>query len=282
MVNAANGAEVGERLDSPKKIDWNIARAMALDCLNSTWNMVRWAARSQEDDYDTEKAALHLAAIDTALNTFRQAMEIFQPGLECATSDLRYSPVFDALTLASVGEGPRPDFGICATAHEKAFKLLRMAILWVEDGLNDELDRRGAPDSYVIGINDLHRLSAEQLCVTMRFLEKNDSLQSIITARQLHELRAWIDREWAAVISDTVTETHETGRRSPNQTTHEQKVERILSRLHLHQSTRGKAKRGHYQYLNEKKNDSEWSTAYDEALSRFEQENVARKSAIKG
>lgn len=209
--------------------DWSSVRAMALDCLNSTWDMVCWAARSQEDDYDTEKAALHLAVIDTALNTFRQAMEIFQPGLECASSDLRYSPVFDALALASVGEGPRPDFGICATAHEKAFKLLRMAILWVEDGLNDELDRRGALDSYVIGINVLHRLSAEQLCGTMRCLEKSDSLQSILTARQLHKLRAWIDREWAAVISDTVTETHETGRRSPNQTTHEQKVERILA-----------------------------------------------------
>ena len=180
-------------------IDWDGVRATALDCLNATWSMVCWAARSQEDDYDTEKAALHLAAMDTALNTFGLALEILQPGLECATSDLRHSPVFDALAVASVGEGPRPDFKLCATAHEKAFQLLRMAILRVENGLNDELDRRGAPDSYVLGINDLHRLSAAQLSDTMRYLGKSTSPDSILTARQLHELRAWIDREWAAV-----------------------------------------------------------------------------------
>ncbi|WP_396160189.1 hypothetical protein [Flavobacterium sp.] len=180
--------------------DWNSVRAMALDCLNSTWDMVCWAARSQEDDYDREKAARHLAAIDTALNTFRQAMEIFQPGLECATSDLKHSPVFDALALASVGEGPRPDFGLCATAHEKAFKLLRMAILWVEDGLNDELDRRGAPDNHVVGISDMHKRSPEQLRDTLCGLEQIKSLQSVLPAKQLPKLRAWIDREWAAVV----------------------------------------------------------------------------------
>jgi hypothetical protein len=125
--------------------DWDGVRATALDCLNATWGMVCWAARSQEDDYDTEMAALHLAAMDTALNTFRRAREILQPGLKCTTSDVRHSPVFDALALASVGEGPRPDFKLCATAHEKAFQLLRMAILGVENGLNDELDRRGTP-----------------------------------------------------------------------------------------------------------------------------------------
>jgi hypothetical protein len=180
-------------------IDWDGVRATALDCLNATWSMDCWAARSQEDDYDTEKAALHLAAMDTALNTFRLALEILQPGLECATSDLRHSPVFDALAVASVGEGPRPDFKLCATAHEKAFQLLRMAILRVENGLNDELDRRGAPDSHLLGIDDLHRQSASQLSDTLRCLGKNSSSESILTARQLHELRAWIDREWAAV-----------------------------------------------------------------------------------
>jgi hypothetical protein len=243
--------------------------------------MVCWAARSQEDDYDTEKAALHLTAMDTALKTFGLALEILQPGLKCTTGDLRHSPVFDALALASVGEGPRPDFKLCATAHEKAFQLLRMAILRVEDGLNDELDRRGAPDSHLLGIDDLHRQSASQLSDTLRCLGKNSSSESILTARQLHELRACIDLEWAAVISDPVTETHETDRRAPNQKTFEQKVERILSRLQLHQSTKGQTKRGHYKYLNEKKNDSEWSAAYDEASARFEREKVTGKSAIK-
>jgi hypothetical protein len=126
-------------------IDWDGVRATTLDCLNATWGMVCWAARSQEDDYDTEKAALHLAAMDTALNTFRRAREILQPGIEYATRDLRHSPVFVALAVASVGKGPTPDFKLCATAHEKAFQLLRMAILGVENGLNDELERRGAP-----------------------------------------------------------------------------------------------------------------------------------------
>lgn len=46
-----------------QSIDWNGVRAMALDGLNSTWGMVHWAARSQEEDYGTEKAALHLAAV---------------------------------------------------------------------------------------------------------------------------------------------------------------------------------------------------------------------------
>ena len=262
-------------------IDWDGVRATALDCLNATWSMVCWAARSQEDDYDTEKAALHLAAMDTALNTLRRALEILQPGLECTTSDLRHSPVFDALAVASVGEGPRPDFKLCATAHEKAFQLLRMAILGVENGLNDELDRRGAPDSHLLGIDDLHRQSASQLSDTLRCLGKNSPPASILNARQLHELRAWIDREWAAVISNPVTETHETDRRAPNQKTFEQKVERILRRLQLHHSTKGQMKRGHYKYLNEKKNDSEWSAAYDEASARFEREKVTGKSAIK-
>lgn len=262
-------------------IDWDGVRATTLDCLNATWGMVCWAARSQEDDYDTEKAALHLAAIDTAQNTFRRAMEILQPGFECATNDLRYSPVFDAFALATVGEGPRPDFMLCATAHENAFQLLRMAILRVEDGLNDELDRRGAPDSVVMGINDLHRLSAAQLYDTLRCLGKSFCLDGILTARQFHELRARIDREWAAVISDSDAKASKTGRSAPNQTTPEQKVERILIRMRLHQSTKGQEKRGHYQYLNEKKNDPEWSTAYDQASARFEREKSSGKSAIK-
>jgi hypothetical protein len=261
--------------------DWNIVRATALDCLDATWTMIRWAARSQEDDYDTEMAALHLAAIDAALNTFRRALEILQPGLECGTSDLRHSPVFDAFALASVGEGPRPDFKLCATAHEKAFQLLRMAILGVENGLNDELDRRGAPDSQLLGIDDLHRLSAVQLCDTMRSLGKSSSPNSILTAKHLHELRAWIDREWASVCSDPFTATQGGERRAPNQTTFEQKVERILNRLKLHQSTKGNTKRGHYQYLNEKKNDPDWLPAYDEALVRFKPEMVTGKSAVK-
>lgn len=279
MDDAANGAE-GERLDSLVKTDWSLVRATALDCLNATWGMVCWAERSQQDDYDTASAALHLSAIDQAHNTFRLAMEVLLPGFESATSDqLRHSPVFDALAVASVGEGPRPDFGICSTAHEKAFEVLRLAILWVENGLNDELERRDAPDSCLEGIEDLHKRSPVQLRDDLQRLEKNESLQSALSARQLRTLRAWVGREWAAVA--TTTNIGETSKRSPNQTTHEQKVERILNRLRLRSSTKGETKRGHSKYLNEKKNDAEWSKAHEEALAKFNTEIAAKKSASK-
>jgi hypothetical protein len=204
MVNAASGVDVSVWLCSPEKIDWNAVRAMAHDCLNSTWAMVSWAARSQEDDYDTEKAASHLDAIDTALNTFRRAMEVFQPGLECSSSvSLRHSSVFDALVLATVGEGARPDFRFgpvhCATAHEAAFELLRMGILWVEEGVFEDMDDRWFKDEKEVTIGILHKLPLPVLRDTLAGWGKRRPLAKLLDARGLKALRTWIDLEWAAV-----------------------------------------------------------------------------------
>ncbi|QDT50428.1 hypothetical protein Pan258_44870 [Symmachiella dynata] len=127
-------------------------------------------------------------------------MEVLQPGFERATDELvRNSPVFDALALATVGEGARPDFKFGATAHETAFELLRRAILWVENGLNDELEEKGEPDNYLAGIDDLHKRSPEELRDTFCRLVERQPLHNLMPGRQLQVLRTWIDREWAAV-----------------------------------------------------------------------------------
>jgi hypothetical protein len=131
-------------------------------------------------------------------------MQLLQPGLEIATDDsIRYSPVIDALALATAGRSERPDFRYgpvcCATAHEAAFELLRSAILWVENGLNAELDERGFPDQYVAGIDDLHKLSPEDLRDTLVRLERRESLQGLVRASGVRQIRVWIDHEWAAV-----------------------------------------------------------------------------------
>ena len=191
--------------DSEQNIDWTAVRQAALKCLDATWDMVWWAERSQEDDYDVDGAALHLAAIDTAGDALTRAISMFEPGL------------FDSLALASVGEGPRPDFqvgDICLpTAHEMTFILLRHALFWVENGL-------AAQD--INPIEQLHELSAKALHEKLRNLTAIKSLslltpqqfkgigrffhmgtlkpiESLLTLGQYNVVRAWIDREWAAV-----------------------------------------------------------------------------------
>jgi hypothetical protein len=191
--------------DSEQSIGWTAVRQVALECLDATWDMVWWAERSQEDDYDVDGAALHLAAIDKAGDALTRAISMFEPGL------------FDSLAKASVSEGPRPDFqvgDICLpTAHEMAFILLRHAIFWVENGLAAQ------------GINpieQLHELSAKALHEMLRNLTAIKSLslltpqqfkvigrslhlgtlkpiESLLTIGQCNMVRAWIDREWAAV-----------------------------------------------------------------------------------
>jgi hypothetical protein len=71
--------------------------------------------------------------------------------------------------------------------------------LWVENGLNAELERRGEPDHIVVGISFLHKRTPVQLRDDLQRLEKNKSLQKVLSSQQLRMLRAWIDREWAAV-----------------------------------------------------------------------------------
>jgi hypothetical protein len=195
--------------DSQQTIDWDAVRRAADDCLNATWSLVCFAERSTGSDYDSDVAAVHLTAIDRARDTFRPAMEVLQPGLECATDvSIRYSPVFDTLALATAGQSERPDFryGLvcCATAHEAAFELLRWAILWVENGLNAELDERGLPNQYVAGIDDLHELSPEELRDTLVRLERRESLQGLVRGRGVRQIRAWIEREWATAKANAI------------------------------------------------------------------------------
>jgi len=190
MVNAANGAEVGARLDSPKKIDWNAVRAMALDCITATLDLQRWAYRSQEDDYDVDCATLHLAAIEKVRATFWSSLKLLMMGMDSDTSDpYGHFPVYDQLALASAGERARPDFGSYSTAHSAAFGLLIRAKLHIEKSLKGDL-----------AIEGLHNFSPKELRDTLYQLEKKDSIRSVLeSSDQLYNLSAWIHREWAAV-----------------------------------------------------------------------------------
>lgn len=87
-----------------------------------------------------------------------------------------------------------------------AFELLRWAMLWFENGLNAELDERGLPDQYVAGIDDLHRLSPEELRNKLARLEKRDSLQRLFHSSEVRQIRARIDQEWASVLGNSKKE----------------------------------------------------------------------------
>ncbi len=155
-------------------------RRAALNCLDATWSLICFAEWSQGNDYDEDRAALHLAAINVATETFKRAKEVFDsPGL------------FDTLAQAAVGEGPRPDFRYgsvyCATAHEAAFELLRRVVLWAELGFDDLRD--DPPD-------DLRNILSR--------LEKRKPLRNLLDGRGVHQVRAWIDREWAAIEAATL------------------------------------------------------------------------------
>ena len=190
--------------DSQQKIDWNAVRRAADDCLNATWSLVCFAERSKGSDYDSDVAAAHLTAIDRARDTFRRAMEVLQPGFELATDDsIRYSPVFDALALATAGQSDRPDFRYgpvhCATAHEAAFELLRRGILWVEDGVFEDMDERWLKDEKEVSIGVLHKLPLPALRDTLAGWEKRKPLAKLLAAGGTKTIRTWIGREWAAV-----------------------------------------------------------------------------------
>ena len=120
--------------DSQQKIDWNALGKAAQQCVGSACSLAHWGERSQEDDYNAENAALHLAAIDRACETLGRAIALFER---------RH---FNKLALASVGEGPRPDFrfgeACYSTAHEAALELLRAGVLHIENGLNDIAEDR--------------------------------------------------------------------------------------------------------------------------------------------
>ena len=193
--------------DSQPKLDWTTVRQVALECLRATWDLIWWADRSLSDDYDAERAALHLAAIDKAGEVITRAIEMFLP------------QHFDDLAQAMSGEQHRPDFqfgGVCcATAHESAFLLLRSAVHRIE------LDLEALEIGSIEQLHDLpHAESLRAVLVELGsdvakvhdgplaecsqvmhayFRMANVPLKSLLTAPQLNVLKAWIDREWAAV-----------------------------------------------------------------------------------
>ncbi len=267
MYNAGAGAQ--------PKTDWDALRSEALACLDTVQGLKTYADLSQGSYYNENVVAKHLAAIKEAENVFSQSSTAFFNAGDT---------VFDQLLLAqaSAGEAARPDFRFSATAHEAAWVLLGLTVRWVNIGLGDALVSTGARKVCNGAIDNLHLCSPKQLRDALYHSEKSKPLQSLFDRMQtqpLIRLRVWIDREWATVAK--MTNAGGPPKRSPNQTTHEQKVERILNRLRLHYSTKGATKRGHSQYLNEKKNHAEWSAAYEEALTKFNKETAIRKSASK-
>jgi len=182
--------------DSQQEIDWTAIRLMALQCLSASWDLVWWAERSHEGDYDVKSAALHLAAIERAHDTLHRAVRTFSPGVAVLGRDfLCASAHFDAIAQASVGEGPRPDFRVggtcCATAHQSAYVLLRTALIQFEGALLD--------DSIATRVDYLRTLSPEALRDTLIQVEKVTHFTGLFAGQSADVLEAWIDREWAAV-----------------------------------------------------------------------------------
>lgn len=190
MDDVANGADV-ERLDSLAKIDWNAVRTLGLVCLDAAQDLKSWADESVGGYYNEARAAQHLAAIKKAQEVSSQALTAFTSAGDT---------VFEQIAQASVGEGPRPDFGFTATAHESSLVLLVLTVRWVHIGLGDGLVSIGAREVYDGSIQDLHLCSPKQLRDALHQSEKSKSLQSLFDRFQpLIKIRAWINREWAAV-----------------------------------------------------------------------------------
>jgi len=184
--------------------DWFATRLAALQCLSAAWELYSFACQSQESDYDVESAALHLAAIERAYAVLDRAIHTFSPGVVALFGDWHYSSAdFDAIARATVGEGARPDFRFggtcCATAHQSAYVLLRFALMDLESAMDAELDRMGVDDSTLASIDALRALSPEALRDTLIRLEKVAHVRRLFAGQSCDVLRAWIDREWAAV-----------------------------------------------------------------------------------
>ena len=173
-----------------KSIDSNEVRARALDCLNSSLELLGWARRSQQEDYGVGSATLHLAAIDKARNNSENFLGILSIGIDGRSNDsLCQFPICDQLAQASAGEIARPDFRVAATAHEAVFRLLRIALLHIENNLNGGLT-----------LEDLHGVSLKKLRVALRDVEKKDPIENVLGGfARLNNLQAWIHREWANV-----------------------------------------------------------------------------------
>ncbi|MCA9125094.1 MAG: hypothetical protein KDB11_33190 [Planctomycetales bacterium] len=165
-----------------ESVDWTAVRSAARGCLEATWSLVCFAENSLHDDYDVDGATCYLAAIDRAIITFKQSSQILRQDR------------LDSLALASVGEGPRPEFAYRnisgATAHEVSRKLLQQSLVYMEACLFCDLQ---------LGWDELHSMSPNELWATLPRFGQMGSLQDVLRIEEIQEIRAWIDREWAAV-----------------------------------------------------------------------------------
>ena len=79
-------------------------------------------------------------------------------------------------------------------------------MLHIENGLNDIAEDQGLPDNYLVGIDDLHALSPDDLRDILVDVYARPvtawAVKEIGFAR-VKEFQAWIDREWAAVSRAT-------------------------------------------------------------------------------
>lgn len=181
-------------MEPPQNIDWTAARNAAISCVKATWGLVCWAGWSQDADYNTERATIHLTQIDQARVTFKHALfTLHQPDL------------LDSIAVASVGEGPKPDFQYrtvsCATAHEASVELLRRMLLLLENAV-DEL--------HYPSLDQLHDLSVEDLRDCLVLVSRMHLPIDILYAGETHQIRTWIKREWAAACR-----TQQTGDADP-------------------------------------------------------------------
>ena len=175
------------RSDPAKVADWTALRQSALKCLGAALDLVSFAEHAKAG-YDAAYAAMHLRVIRNATETLVDAV----PRMG------RWH--FDCLALASVGEGPRPDFHFgevsCATAHETAFRLLHAADTKLTEQLRAALRETGLDAK--VNVNNLERLSPQELRETLIRAARSGPLISL-DPQGLHLVKSWIDREWAAV-----------------------------------------------------------------------------------
>ena len=238
-------------------IDWDSVRAVALDCLNSVLDLQRWAERSQQKDYDVDSATQHLAAIFKARDTFDRSLAILQLGFVAQASDPpRQFPIFDELGKASAHVSDRPDFMFASTAHEAVFRLLGMAILHIENNLNNDL-----------AIEDLERFPPKKLRETFYQLERKDPLKNVLGSyARLQNLQAWIHREWEAV--STTTNVGGTSKRSPNQNCPEKRKQKIRTAIKQKATCRGRQKTALSKKLS--RWEKVWSEEYSEVMREIQ------------
>ncbi|QDS91827.1 hypothetical protein FF011L_05620 [Roseimaritima multifibrata] len=197
-------------------IDWNAVRSSAYECLDATWNLGCWADRALDDDDQKHPTLLHLEVITRAATTFKKSSLVLLPGFPGASSDSgKYSPIFDAIQLATASIESKPISWFSevafASAHEAAFELLRRALIRVEDTIHA---------IGLSGIAEIEDFTGATLRAILRAISSSSVSQPALSSIEVNQLRAWIDREWAAVVrfgdTDVVTVNGHCGCRVDN------------------------------------------------------------------